>query len=52
MVNADLWEQLEKETHRHQIKWHWVKGHNGHVENELVDALANKAIDKLKKSKE
>jgi len=43
--NADLWQELEKQTHRHQVSWHWVKGHNGHLENELVDALANKAID-------
>lgn len=43
--NADLWQELEKQTHRHHVSWHWVKGHNGHVENELVDALANKAID-------
>lgn len=43
--NADLWQELEKQAHRHHISWHWVKGHNGHRENELVDALANKAID-------
>ncbi|MCD6038836.1 MAG: rnhA [Gammaproteobacteria bacterium] len=45
--NADLWQELEKQSRRHHISWHWVKGHNGHIENELVDALANKAIDKL-----
>lgn len=45
--NADLWQALDKETTRHQITWHWVKGHNGHIENELVDALANRAIDEL-----
>ncbi|HSW71203.1 MAG TPA: ribonuclease HI, partial [Gammaproteobacteria bacterium] len=43
--NADLWEKLEQETRRHHIKWHWVRGHNGHPENERVDALAKKAID-------
>jgi len=43
--NADLWQQLEKETQRHEIKWHWVRGHSGHVENERVDLLAKKAID-------
>ena len=31
----------------HQIEWCWVKGHSGHVENELVDAAANQAIDRL-----
>jgi ribonuclease HI len=45
--NADLWQQLEKETMRHQIKWHWVRGHSGHLENERVDLLAKKAIDEL-----
>ncbi len=45
--NADLWEVLDKETGRHRVSWHWVKGHSGHTENELVDALANHAIDGL-----
>ncbi len=45
--NADLWQALDEQTQRHNISWHWVRGHNGHVENELADALANKAIDKL-----
>lgn len=45
--NADLWEQLDSEAKKHQIVWHWVKGHSGHIENELVDTLANRAIDKL-----
>lgn len=34
--NADLWEALDQQASRHQIKWHWVKAHNGHFENELV----------------
>jgi ribonuclease HI len=45
--NADLWQALDKEAARHQVSWHWVKGHSGHPENELVDSIANKAIDKL-----
>ncbi len=32
--NADLWQALDQETARHQIDWHWVKGHAGHRENE------------------
>ncbi len=43
--NADLWQQLEAATHKHQIQWHWVKGHAGHDENERADALANRGID-------
>lgn len=45
--NADLWEQLDTEQSRHQILWHWVKGHSGHPQNELVDSIANEAIDTL-----
>ena len=45
--NADLWQQLILETQRHEIDWRWVKGHNGHPENEMADKLANKAIDEL-----
>jgi ribonuclease HI len=43
--NADLWVLLDKQKERHKITWHWVKGHSGHEENDLVDALANQAID-------
>lgn len=46
--NQDLWERLDALTQQHQVTWHWVKGHNGHVENERVDQLANQAIDKAK----
>ncbi|QMT60489.1 MULTISPECIES: ribonuclease HI [unclassified Legionella] len=45
--NADLWQILDVLASRHQINWHWVKGHSGHVENDLVDALANQAIEEL-----
>ncbi len=44
VANADLWQRLLAATAPHDIKWHWVKGHSGHVENERVDALANAAI--------
>ncbi|KTD06438.1 ribonuclease HI [Legionella gratiana] len=46
--NADLWMLLDELASRHQINWHWVKGHSGHLENELVDALANQAIEELR----
>lgn len=42
--NADLWQRLDDEARRHQIQWHWVKGHAGHPENETADQLANAAI--------
>jgi ribonuclease HI len=42
--NEDLWRELDALAARHEIEWHWVKGHNGHPENERADALANKGI--------
>jgi ribonuclease HI len=47
--NADLWQALDHETSRHEVRWHWVKGHSGHPENDLVDSIANQAIDTLLK---
>jgi ribonuclease HI len=38
--NADLWHDLIEAAARHQVQWHWVRGHSGHPENERVDALA------------
>lgn len=48
--NADLWQALEQAAQPHQIQWHWVKGHSGHPENELVDQLANLAIEELRQA--
>jgi ribonuclease HI len=45
--NADLWQRLEQAAGRHQVDWHWVRGHTGHAENEQADALANQAIDEM-----
>lgn len=45
--NADLWMILDKLATAHKINWHWVKGHSGHLENDLVDALANQGITEL-----
>lgn len=45
--NSDLWMLLDKHASLHEISWHWVKGHSGHLENELVDALANQGITEL-----
>ena len=45
--NADLWRRLDAAIMGHDIQWEWVRGHSGHPENELADALANQAIDEL-----
>ncbi len=42
--NVELWQELEAALHAHQVKWHWVKGHSGVVENERADELARLAI--------
>lgn len=41
--NADLWHDLIEAALRHQIDWQWVRGHDGHVENERADKLASDA---------
>ena len=45
--NQDLWGRLDAIASRHEIEWHWVKGHSGVPGNERVDRLANAAIDAL-----
>lgn len=45
--NADLWRELDELAGRHQVDWHWVRGHTGHPENERADQLANRGIDEL-----
>ncbi len=47
VANSDLWKQLDKLALQHEVDWHWVKGHSGHVDNERVDDLANRGIDEL-----
>jgi ribonuclease HI len=43
--NADLWRDLIDAVARHQVEWIWVKGHNGHPENERADRLASDAAE-------
>lgn len=43
--NKDLWQRLDETTQKHEIEWHWVKGHSGHAGNERADDLANRAMD-------
>ena len=45
--NVDLWQRLETAAAPHRIEWHWVRGHDGHAENERVDLLAREAIEML-----
>jgi len=42
--NEDLWRRLDQAAARHDIEWHWVRGHAGHPENERADELANRSI--------
>jgi ribonuclease HI len=49
--NVDLWERLIKAQKQHEVAWHWIKGHAGHVENERADKLARGAIATLRAEK-
>lgn len=49
VLNRDLWERLLALSKIHRIEWVWVRGHNGHPENERCDELARKAIEKFRK---
>lgn len=42
--NRELWEALDTEIQKHETSWEWVKGHNGHPDNERVDEAARQAI--------
>jgi ribonuclease HI len=46
--NQDLWQRLEKALGSHDVEWHWVRGHDGHPENERADKLARDAIARLR----
>ncbi|WP_319781784.1 ribonuclease HI [Oceanisphaera sp. IT1-181] len=43
--NVDLWKRLDELSQRHDVSWHWVKGHSGHPENERCDVLARVAAE-------
>jgi ribonuclease HI len=51
LANVDLWKELDAAIRRHDIQWHWVRGHAGNRYNERVDHLAKQAIRK-KRSKQ
>lgn len=44
VANQDLWVELDRQVARHQVNWHWVKGHAGDPGNELADELANQGV--------
>jgi ribonuclease HI len=50
VMNRDLWERLLKAAADHEIEWEWVKGHDGHIENERCDELARQAIETYRNS--
>jgi len=45
--NAELWHSLIEVASRHEVEWHWVKGHSGHPENERVDQLASDEAERV-----
>ncbi len=46
--NEELWRALDDAIQRHEISWHWVKGHAGHPENERADELARMGIAEVR----
>jgi ribonuclease HI len=46
--NVELWQALDEAIKRHEITWHWVKGHDGHPENERADELAREGMTPFK----
>ena len=47
VANQDLWQQLDEAVIRHQVRWHWVKGHAGNPLNERCDLLARSAAEAI-----
>lgn len=45
--NEDLWRRLDELVSGHEVRWHWVKGHAGHRDNERADELANRGVDEV-----
>ena len=52
VLNRDLWERLLRASAPHDTEWNWIKGHNGHIENEQCDRLAREAIKNCRKRKD
>ena len=45
VANQDLWQRLLELVEPHEVEWCWVRGHDGHAENERCDTLARAAIE-------
>ncbi|MEO0512844.1 MAG: ribonuclease HI [Planctomycetota bacterium] len=45
--NEELWRLLDEQASRHEVRFHWIKGHAGHAENERADRLAVEARERL-----
>jgi ribonuclease HI len=52
VLNRDLWEQLLTLSKMHSVQWVWVRGHNGHPENERCDELARAAIETFRREQQ
>ncbi|MDH4080738.1 MAG: ribonuclease HI [Nitrospira sp.] len=50
--NEDLWRRLDHLASSHNLEWHWVRGHNGHPENERVDALARAGLEQARRTRQ
>lgn len=47
--NEDLWRTLDTLASQHKLEWHWVRGHNGHPENERADELARRGVEQARR---
>lgn len=50
--NEDLWRRLDALVAKHELEWHWVRGHNGHPENERADALARAGLEQARRTRQ
>ena len=47
VANQDIWQEIDRELSRHEVRWVWVRGHNGHPENEACDKQARTAMNHM-----